>query len=186
LSSWLVLRCSDAETSEYVSKYIGDTEVSRMTKSESTSETGGGSDSRNEQIQTQRAVMPVELQRLANLQGFFKLAGDYAICGVKLAFPKKRERRATNYAERDFIAKPMLDLIAKDAPATAPAAGGAETALLDQATAAFTQAEASEPAMAQEAEQVTTLKIRRSPLEEGPAALEDILNEMAEAYENDF
>ena len=33
LSSWVVLRCSDAETSEYVSKYIGDTEISRMTLS---------------------------------------------------------------------------------------------------------------------------------------------------------
>jgi hypothetical protein len=186
LSSWLVLRCSDAETSEYVSKYIGDTEISRMTKSESTSETGGGSDSRNEQIQTQRAVMPVELQRLANLQGFFKLAGDYAICGVKLAFPKKRERRATNYAERDFIAKPMLDLIPKDAPpapAAAAADGGAAQGVLEQDTGAMS-APAPDESAAPVVEQAATLKIRKSPLDEGPAALEDILNEMAEAFEN--
>lgn len=111
LSSWLVLRCSDADTSEYISKYIGDTEISRMTRGESSSETGG-SDSLNEQIQTQRAVMPVELQRLSNLQGFFKLAGDYPICNVKLDFPKKRAKAAVNYADRDFNERPMLDLLA--------------------------------------------------------------------------
>ena len=189
LSSWLVLRCSDAETSEYISKYIGDTEISRMTKSESTSDTGGGSDSRNEQIQTQRAVMPVELQRLANLQGFFKLAGDYAICGIKLAFPKKRDKRATNYAERDFIAKPMLDLTPKEpasGAAPAQATGGADAALPDQVAAAPARNEFAAQAEPAAVEQGATLKLRQNPLDEGPAALEDILTEMAEAFENDL
>ncbi|KVP96864.1 hypothetical protein WJ97_13385 [Burkholderia ubonensis] len=187
LSSWLVLRCSDAETSEYVSKYIGETEISRMTRSESTSDTGGGSDSRNEQIQTQRAVLPVELQRLANLQGFFKLAGDYAICNVKLNFPKKRDKRAKNYAERDFIAKPMLDLIPAVAPA-AQASAGAEGAgqAVPQDNAQAVSTPSVEAAATPEAVPTTTLRIRKSPLEEGPAALEDVLNEMAEAYENDL
>ncbi|KVP75400.1 type IV secretion system DNA-binding domain-containing protein [Burkholderia ubonensis] len=187
LSSWLVLRCSDAETSEYVSKYIGETEISRMTRSESTSDTGGGSDSRNEQIQTQRAVLPVELQRLANLHGFFKLAGDYAICNVKLNFPKKRDKRAKNYAERDFIAKPMLDLIPAVAPAvqaSAGAEGAGQAVPQDNAQAVSTPS--VEAAATPEAVPTTTLRIRKSPLEEGPAALEDVLNEMAEAYENDL
>lgn len=180
LSSWLVLRCSDAETSEYVSKYIGDTEISRMTRSESTSDSGG-SDSRNEQIQTQRAVMPVELQRLANLQGFFKLAGDYPICGIKLNFPKKRDASAKNYAERDFIAKPMLDLTPLAAPAAQPAAAG--EASHQVAAEPVTTVPATEAAV-----DTTTgsIRIRMSPLEEGPDALEDVLNEMAEAYENDL
>lgn len=183
LSSWLVLRCSDAETSEYVSKYIGDTEISRMTRSESTSDTGGGSDSRNEQIQTQRAVMPVELQRLANLQGFFKLAGDYPICNVKLNFPKKREKRAENYAERDFIAKPMLNLIA-DVPAQPASSGGAGQGVQVEQTGHVPTVDA--PVEAAQVSAPATLKIRKSPLDEGPAALEDILNEMAEAFENDL
>jgi len=188
LSSWLVLRCSDAETSEYVSKYIGDTEVSRMTRSESTSDTGGGSDSRNEQIQTQRAVLPVELQRLANLQGFFKLAGDYAICNIKLKFPQKRDKRATNYAERDFIAKPMLDLVAKAVPSagqpSAKSAGAAQNAPVAQTGDAAPVA--NTPVATETTAAPTVLKIRKSPLEEGPGALEDVLNEMAEAYENDL
>lgn len=182
LSSWLVLRCSDAETADYVSKYIGETEISRMTRSESTSETGGGSDSRNEQIQTQRAVMPVELQRLANLQGFFKLAGDYPICNVKLKFPKSREARSVNYAERDFISKPMLNLLpaAVDRPA------------VPQAEARNLPAEAATDAPVTEnqgpvldTEGTITLRVRRSPLDDGPAALEECLNEMADVYENE-
>lgn len=187
LSSWLVLRCSDAETSEYVSKYIGETEISRMTRSESTSDTGGGSDSRNEQIQTQRAVLPVELQRLANLAGFFKLAGDYPICNIKLNFPKKRDKRATNYAERDFIAKPMLDLIPATAPAVPVATGAAGTVLAAPLDSVMpVSAPTVDAAAGQEATPPITLRVRKSPLEEGPAALEDCLNEMAEAYENDL
>lgn len=187
LSSWLVLRCSDAETSEYVSKYIGETEVSRMTKSESTSETGGGSDSRNEQIQTQRAVMPVELQRLANLAGFFKLAGDYPICSVKLKFPAKRDKRAVNYAERDFIAKPMLNLLADTTPAQAKAhveSGGADQGMGEEGVAP--EVAVQDEATTEAVQQPAVIKVRKSPLDEGPAALEDILNEMAEAFENDL
>lgn len=182
LSSWLVLRCSDAETSDYVSKYIGETEISRMTTSESTSDTGGGSDSRNEQIQTQRAVMPVELQRLANLAGFFKLSGDYPICGIKLKFPTKRDRVATNYAERDFIEKPMLNLIPLE-PAAPTTQGGAGQGLVADVEASAKPVVQEAPT--QEAAPIT-IKVRKSPLDEGPAALEDILNEMAEAFENDL
>lgn len=182
LSSWLVLRCSDAETSEYISKYIGETEVSRMTRSESTSDTSGGTDSRNEQINTQRAVMPVELQRLANLQGYFKLAGDYPICGVKLKFPKKRDDRAESYAERDFRAKPMLNLL--ENRATAPEVASAPTGGVAMAqepstqpvTAALVPAEVS-PSF--------TLKIQTTSFEEGPDLLEEVLTDMAEFAEHE-
>lgn len=190
LSSWLVLRCSDADTAEYVSKYIGDSEISRMTRGESSSESGG-SDSLNEQIQTQRAVMPVELQRLANLQGFFKLAGDYPICNMKLSFPKKREKRATGYAERDFVAKPMLSLLAKPtapavagpAPAATGGGGGMEGGLSYADVAPAFMADAAE----QEAPAVQKqpIKIRKSPLEVGPDSLEAVLAEMAESFENE-
>lgn len=115
LSSWLILRCSDADTSEYISKYIGDSEISRMTDGVSSADSGD-SMSKTQQIQTQRAIMPVELQRLANLQGFFKLAGDYPICEIKLSFPENRPKISQNYAHRDFIKKPMLKLSATPLP----------------------------------------------------------------------
>ena len=131
LSSWLILRCSDADTSEYISKYIGDSEISRMTDGTSSADSGN-SQSKTQQIQTQRAIMPVELQRLANLQGFFKLAGDYPICEIKLSFPEKRAKISQNYADRDFNKKPMLKLSAsavQSAPAiAAPVSPPAESA----------------------------------------------------------
>ena len=180
LSSWLVLRCSDADTAEYISKYIGDTEISRMNRGETSAETGG-SDSLNEQILTQRAVMPIELQRLANLQGFFKLAGDYPICQVKLKFPNKREAQAHNYAVRDFKAKPMLNLMADAAEAPASGAGAAQ----------FVAAESGAPAAAPAAEassshiklDVDTPAPRKKSAEVGPEQLEELLNELAETVE---
>ncbi len=181
LSSWLVLRCSDADTAEYVSKYIGEAEVSRMTRGESSSDTGGSA-SLSEQIQTQRAVMPVELQRLANLQGFFKLAGDYPICNIKLSFPKKRDKAAVNYATRDFVAKPMLKLI--DENATAPQGEHqAPTASVDNSHAEQSaQEEAPTPVPAETPR--PRLNVRRNPFDAGPEALEDLLNEMADSLEN--
>lgn len=184
LSSWLVLRCSDADTSEYVSKYIGDVELSRMTRNESSSESGG-SDGFSEQIQTQRAVMPVELQRLAPLHGFFKLAGDYPICTVKLDFPKKRQPAAVTYAHRDFVAKPMLTLEAKEMPAAGPSGVPAD---------ALTVAEPERKVLQlapQEAERAPStprraFKITRSSLESGPDDLEAVLNELADAVEPSF
>lgn len=201
LSSWLVLRCSDADTAEYVSKYIGDAEISRMTRSESASDTGGGSDSLNEQIQTQRAVLPIQLQRLKNLQGFFKLAGDYPICEVKLRFPKKRDNVATNYAERDFVTKPMLKLIANTPTTVAQGGGSVAAGLPQQGTQqpVAMQPEGSESSSTQPTGQpgqsgqasgaagvVGRLQIRRNEFESGPEGLEGVLNEMAEASENEL
>ena len=125
LSSWLILRVSDADTSEYISKYIGEREISRMTKG--TSKATENSSSRNQQISNERAVMPSQLQRLANLQGFFKLAGDYPVCDIKLEFPQNRPKISENYAFRDFVKKPMLNLDFANG-AEASAAGGALSA----------------------------------------------------------
>jgi len=187
LSSWLVLRCSDPETAEYISTYIGDSEISRMTRGESSSESGGSA-SLNEQIQTQRAVMPVELQRLANLEGFFKLSGNYPVCRTKLAFPKKRAKVAVPYAERDFDAKPMLRLEAKPATTTTTTAGGAtlmETTL--EAFAPATPAPAEAPAAKADLRPASApLKIVRNPVEDGPEAFEEMLTELADAAENEF
>lgn len=179
LSSWLVLRCSDADTAEYISKYIGDVELSRMTRGESSSDSGG-SDSLNEQIQTQRAVMPVELQRLANCQGFFKLAGDYPISTVKLSYPKKRAKAAENYATRDFVARPMLDLLAVTPVGVAENSGPSAGASPVEAAAAATSAPAAE------APAPIKLKLRKNPMESGPAELENLLNEMAISFDDAF
>lgn len=180
LSSWLVLRCSDADTSEYISKYIGDTEISRMTRSESDSDTGGGSAGVNEQIQTQRAVMPVELQRLANLQGFFKLSGDYPICNVKLSFPPKRSPAAEHYAQRDFEQKPMLSLMPAQTADQAEGGSAGGASMTPSATAEPAPAAAVEESSAP---QPVILKLRPNPLDGEPQEYEDTLNDLAEGLE---
>jgi type IV conjugative transfer system coupling protein TraD len=191
LSSWLVLRCADAETAEYISTYIGEKEISRMTRGESSSD-NGGSASLNEQVQRERAVMPVEIQRLKNLTGFFKLTGGYPISRVKLDFPKKRPKVAPEYVDRDFARNPMLELIT---PAKKPAAGqaGDEGAALvnvaptptapqgDAGAAAVVPVEAPDNS----APVLGPMKIVKSPFEVGPDALEEALNELADTYENE-
>ncbi len=124
LSSWLVLRSADPETAEFISRYIGEAEVSRMTRGESSS-VQGATDSLSEQIQLKRLVLPAELQALANLQGYFRLAGGYPVARVKLSFPPKNQNGGTAYKARDFQAAPMLRLITGElstAPSESPAA----------------------------------------------------------------
>lgn len=187
LSSWLVLRCSDADTAEYISRYIGDTEVSRMTKGESTSETGN-SGSLSEQIQTQRAVLPVELQRLKNLQGFFKLSGGAPVCNVKLSFPKKREATSERYAERDFVSNPMLSFEAKDMskPAESQKGSGGRD---QKVQVTLAQEDAPRPvveAPALKQAGIVRRKLKKSSMESGPVALKNVLKELAEAYEDEM
>ncbi|MEX3984048.1 type IV secretion system DNA-binding domain-containing protein [Paraburkholderia sp. EG287A] len=189
LSSWLVLRCSDPETSEYISTYIGEKEVSRMTRGESSSDSGGSA-SLNEQVQTERAVLPVELQRLGNLKGFFKLSGDYPICRVKLDYPKKRARASIQYADRDFRAKPMLNLNRPTPPAAAATAdqGGGPSPMPNPQAAKQEPTEAAmtaPPVEAAPASVPRTLKIVKNPFEVGPEALEEALTELADAFENE-
>jgi type IV secretory pathway TraG/TraD family ATPase VirD4 len=121
LSSWLVLRCTDADTAEYMSKYIGDSELFRQQKSNSVSESGETS-SRNDQLLTQRALLPSQIQGLPNLQGYLKLAGSYPICGVTLQVPdQQRKTVAAAFDARDFTRKPMLKLLPSDAASETPA-----------------------------------------------------------------
>lgn len=122
LSTWLVLRCADAESAEYMSKYLGDAQVIRASGSKSSSEAGAGSHSWSEQKATERVVLASELQALPNLEGFLKLSGNFPVCDVKLAFPKKREQATLGFQQRDFNARPMVKLSTPTpAPATAPA-----------------------------------------------------------------
>lgn len=83
LSSWLVLRCSDADTAEYMSRFVGEAEVLRAQNASSSGDTGD-SNTVNEQRLTKRVVLASEIQGLANLNGIFKLAGNYPVASVKL------------------------------------------------------------------------------------------------------
>lgn len=125
LSSWLVLRCSDADTSEYMSRYIGEAEVSRSQTGKSSGDSGDSS-SVSEQRLTKRVVLGSEIQQFENLHGLLKLAGGFPVCSVKLAFPPKPVSSEKPFISRDFVNRPLLKLTqrrpAEPSPAPAPVA----------------------------------------------------------------
>lgn len=129
LSSWLVLRCTDPETAEYMSRYLGDAQVKKSSEGKSSSDSGA-SHSWNEQSSNQRIVMASEVQQLPNLKGFLKLAGHYPVCEVKLAFPPTYDAATEPFVLRDFDKKPMLQLQAP-VPTTAKTAPSAPLASAD-------------------------------------------------------
>lgn len=105
LGSWLVLRVSDAETAEYMSRYLGEEEKTRIVKSGGESSQSmqlGGSKSDNwqEQVVKDRVVLPSELQALPDLRGIFNLAGPVPAAVVNLQIA------ATHKQAEAFIAAP--------------------------------------------------------------------------------
>lgn len=122
LSTWLVLRCSDADTAEYMSRYIGEAEVLRTQQGNSVSDVGDTRTS-SEQRLTKRVVLASEVQQFPNLSGMLKVAGGLPVCAVKLEIPAKpKQGGAVAFQGRDFNARPLLRLAPKtaavpDAPA---------------------------------------------------------------------
>lgn len=107
LSTWVVLRCADPDTAEYMSKYMGEEQIVRTSEGSSSSDSGG-SKSWNEQTSTQRVILASEIQKLANVQGYLKIAGHYPVCHIKLEFPPRKENAVSPFVLRDFEAKPMM------------------------------------------------------------------------------
>ncbi len=136
LSTWLVLRCSDADTADYMSKYIGEAEVQRTQRNTSSSDTGG-TEGWSEQSSTQRVVLASEIQAFANLTGLLKLAGDYPVCDVKLGFPPKRGEAAASFVVRDYAKRPLLKIVP---PAPEPKAPAQEDAPAPRAPSKTTPA----------------------------------------------
>lgn len=121
LGTWLALRVNDAETAEYMSKYLGDEEIRRVVQSGGTSskslEASSKSDNWTEQHATQRAVLPSELQNLPDLYGYLNITGDLPFCPVRLPLAESREAAAP-----DFMPAPPRQRV-KAAPAPVGPAG---------------------------------------------------------------
>lgn len=98
LGSWLVLRVADAETAEYMSKYLGEEEKSRIVESGGESSSGffdkSSSENWQQQIIKDRIVMPSELQNLRDLTGYFNLVGPVPTARVNLELAERREEIA--------------------------------------------------------------------------------------------
>ncbi|MCK9366795.1 MAG: type IV secretion system DNA-binding domain-containing protein [Metallibacterium scheffleri] len=87
LGNWLILRSADADTADYLSRALGDAELHRIMASGGTS--GGGVNAGwQEQLASDRLVMPSELQHLPNFCGYIALAGDYPVVPIRLKRPR--------------------------------------------------------------------------------------------------
>ena len=84
-SNKLVLRTTDGIAAEQLSKYLGDREMHEEQVSFSTS--GGGSFSYSPSIITERLVLPSEIQKLPDLEGYLNFAGDWPVIKVKVPLP---------------------------------------------------------------------------------------------------
>ena len=106
LGTWLTLRVPDAETSEYMSKALGDAEIRRVVQSggESHGKRGGGKNQANnwqEQYSMQRVVMAAELQNLPDLCGYLNIAGPLPACPVRLPFAARRAPAAEPFVQAE-------------------------------------------------------------------------------------
>ena len=123
LSTWLVLRCGDADTADYMSRYLGDEQV-KQTLANTSNADSGKSVSMNASIQTRRIVMAPQIQQLKNCVGFLRITGGYPVCSVSLSFPEKRKDAIETFVMRDFRTRPCVDLAAASKVAPMASAEG--------------------------------------------------------------
>ena len=123
----LYLRIGDAETSEMISKELGDVQLKRKTTSTGSSEgfsdggqgsnTSGSSTNTSEQIVTERIVLPAEIAGLPDLVGYLRTGGSHRVAKVKIEFdglPRHGEGE-------DFVWRPQRKLPTAESIAAAKA-----------------------------------------------------------------
>jgi hypothetical protein len=93
IGNWLILRTPDAETAEYMSKFLGDEERCRVVDSGGDNEAGRAKNW-SEQFVRQRALMPSEISQLEDLDAVLKLKGSFQPARTKIevvALPRNSE-----------------------------------------------------------------------------------------------
>ena len=83
LSSVLVLRQTDAELAEYMSRFLGDQEILRTSQSGGSS-SQGRSENWSQQVVKERVILPAQLKNLEPRLGVLDLAGDIPAAWVAL------------------------------------------------------------------------------------------------------
>ncbi len=113
LGTWLVLRAGDAETADYMSRYIGDEDVRRETVSTSSRGFEAATTNTGSEYRTQRAVLPSEISQLESRVGILNIVNATGVippCVVQIPIdkhpkvaaayePKPREKRLMQSAE---------------------------------------------------------------------------------------
>lgn len=105
LSSQLILNASDPDTAEFLSRSLGDVQVSRQTRSGSRADHGAHANW-SQAIQTERLILPSEIASTPKRCGFLKLAGGLPIAPVRLDVPPSTGERAERFVPRDSAGLP--------------------------------------------------------------------------------
>lgn len=138
LGTWVVLKQPDADSAEYMSKYIGDEEARRWVASENQKDGDKDSHGKTEQIVRQRAIMGSELANLAARRGLVNIAGPLPPAWTTIPIeptPEKaepfQERQGVRgmRIERPASLQPLAVLVPEEPPQL-PAAPGAKPAPL--------------------------------------------------------
>lgn len=129
LGTWLTLRVADHETADYMSKALGDEEVRRVVASGGESSSGAFQKNKStnwqEQVATQKVVLPSELQTLPDLCGYLNIAGPLPICPVRLPLAEQRAPAAAAFEAAP--ARARTKLVAPAAAVFEAAQVGSET-----------------------------------------------------------
>lgn len=112
LGTWLVLKQPDADTSDYMSKYVGDEEIRRTIQSGN--QQGGGW---QEQIHRQRAIIPSELQNLNPRVGILNIAGAIPPCWTTIPITQLPDRTEA-FKDREMRSTRISKPVDAGAPAT--------------------------------------------------------------------
>lgn len=91
--TWLILRQGDNETADYLSRHVGEREAIRADRSEG----DDGKQSQNFRSHIDRLLLPSELQRLPDRQGYISLPGDYPITRIEIPIPPRRDAVTPSY-----------------------------------------------------------------------------------------
>jgi len=104
-STWCAFKTPDVEMGEEISRRIGEQEIERKVESSSAGKTRGRNRTANEgqsiqnQIVKSRLVMPEEIRKLENCEGFLMTA-EGQICPIHLDFPAPRAARAEGFIRK--------------------------------------------------------------------------------------
>jgi type IV secretory pathway TraG/TraD family ATPase VirD4 len=105
LSSQLILNVSDPDTAEFLSRSLGDVQVSRQTRSGSRADHGAHANW-SQSVQTERLILASEIGSTPKRCGFLKLAGGLPISPVRLDVPPDTGEQAERFVLRDTVSLP--------------------------------------------------------------------------------
>jgi type IV secretory pathway TraG/TraD family ATPase VirD4 len=112
LQTWLVLRVADGESAKYLSESLGAHEMQEKDESLSfgAQSVRDGTNLHSKRVQ-RVAVLPSEIQKLADREGYLALPGPYPIAKIELSIHEK-PAVAQAFVSRELAAVKALDVVA--------------------------------------------------------------------------